>query len=85
MANNVIIALVAESSVTSLSIAALLLSHRRFAVINKRLVPVESSLSTTSTSIERRMDTLHEDLRSLHKRMNAVAVDVALIKGKLSR
>jgi hypothetical protein len=31
------------------------------------------------------MDTLHEDLRGLHQRLKAVAIDVALIKGKLSR
>ena len=74
-----------RSSVTALSIAALLLDHRRFAVFNKRLAPVESSLSTRCTSIERRMDTLHEDLRSLIRRVNAVATDVPLIKGKLSR
>jgi hypothetical protein len=85
MDHNVIVVLAIESSVTALLIAALLLSHRRFAAINKRLAPVELSLSTTFTSVECRMDTLHEDLRGLHQRLKAVAIDVALIKGKLSR
>jgi hypothetical protein len=87
MDNNSIAALIVVSGTPLAAIRALVLSHRGFASIGARLGSLDGrfeALDSGFTSIERRLDMLHTDLRDLHSRMKAVATDVALIKHKLS-
>jgi len=72
MDNTLIVALISSGGSVLVAITALALNYRGFAFIEGRFA-----------SIERRLDTMQNDMKDLNKTMTAVEIDVALLKDKV--
>jgi len=70
------------ASSCTVAITALIVNYRGFEAMESRFASLESAVNTRFGSVERRLDTMHTDMKGLNTTMTAVETDVAVLKDR---